>query len=502
MAPSLPAPGSSLLFEDPPVEIKPLKALVIASQKRTRDMFTSNHGQRVPTDDASEKIKIHTKIRDEYAALDVFNLPEPGTKAAATATWAASTASEDTLAEAAVPSGSRVESRSATAKIIDAMPKVKDADIEATQQRATTLALHNGSAAALSKSGGSQEDYKPSAAVARRMPSKWPRPVWHAPWKLYRVISGHLGWVRSLAFDHGNEWFVTGSADRTIKVWDTASGQLKLTLTGHIEQVTGLAVSARHPYMFSGSLDKEVKCWDLEYNKVIRQYHGHLSGIYSLALHPTLDVLVTGGRDSVARVWDMRTKVQVHCLSGHDETVASILCQGTDPQIITGSHDKTIKMWDLRKGKTMSTLTYHKKSIRSMAAHPQEYSFAAGSADNIKKYRLPQGEFLHNTLQEPRTIVNALAINQDNVMMSGGDNGSLWGYDWKSGNRFQAGISPVQPGSLDSESGIFALAFDKSGSRLASAEADKTIKMWKEDDSATPETHPINFRPPRDIKRF
>lgn len=47
-------------------------------------------------------------------------------------------------------------------------------------------------------------------------------------------------------------------------------------------------------------------------------------------------------------------------------------------------------MWDLRKGKTLSTLTYHKKSIRAMAAHPQEFAFAAGSADNIKKYRLPQ----------------------------------------------------------------------------------------------------------------
>jgi pleiotropic regulator 1 len=44
-------------------------------------------------------------------------------------------------------------------------------------------------------------------------------------------------WVRCLAFDSSNEWFVTGSADRTIKVWDLASGQLKLTLTGHIEQV-------------------------------------------------------------------------------------------------------------------------------------------------------------------------------------------------------------------------------------------------------------------------
>ena len=44
-------------------------------------------------------------------------------------------------------------------------------------------------------------------------------------------------WVRSIAFDPGNEWFATGSADRTIKIWETATGTLKLTLMGHIEQV-------------------------------------------------------------------------------------------------------------------------------------------------------------------------------------------------------------------------------------------------------------------------
>jgi len=77
------------------------------------------------------------------------------------------------------------------------------------------------------------------------------KPKWHAPWKLYRVICGHLGWVRSVAFEPTNDWFCTGSADRTIKIWDTFTGELKLTLTGHIEQVTGLEVSKRHPYMFS-----------------------------------------------------------------------------------------------------------------------------------------------------------------------------------------------------------------------------------------------------------
>ena len=45
-----------------------------------------------------------------------------------------------------------------------------------------------------------------------------PKPQWHAPWKLFRVISGHLGWVRCIDVDPSNEWFATGAGDRIIKV--------------------------------------------------------------------------------------------------------------------------------------------------------------------------------------------------------------------------------------------------------------------------------------------
>lgn len=114
------------------------------------------------------------------------------------------------------------------------------------------------------------------------------KPEYHPPWKLVRVISGHLGWVRSVAVEPGNKWFATGAGDRVIKVrlflrctlvafgkralgvvgrgvlthgylmqiWDLASGELKLSLTGHISTVRGLAVSIRHPYMFSAGEDK------------------------------------------------------------------------------------------------------------------------------------------------------------------------------------------------------------------------------------------------------
>ncbi len=90
-----------------------------------------------------------------------------------------------------------------------------------------------------------------------------------------------------------------------------------------------------------------------------------------------------------------------------------------------------------------------------------------------------QGDFLHNMLSQQRSIVNTLALNEDGVLVSGGDNGSLWFWDWKSGHCFQQQDTIAQPGSLESEAGIYAASFDQTGSRLVTCEADKTIKMWR-----------------------
>ena len=70
------------------------------------------------------------------------------------------------------------------------------------------------------------------------------------------------------------------------------------------------------------------------------------------------------------------------------------------------------------------------------------------------------------------------------VYVSSGDNGSLLFWDWKTGYNFQKHQTTVQPGSLDSEAGIFKCVFDMSGCRLLTAEADKTIKIYKEDEAA------------------
>jgi pleiotropic regulator 1 len=255
---------------------------------------------------------------------------------------------------------------------------------------------------------------------------------------------------------------------RTIKIWDLAKccagaeGGLKLTLTGHINAIRGLCVSPRHPYLFSVAEDKKALCWDLEYNKVIRHYHGHLSAVFCCEIHPTLDLLMTGGRDCVTRVWDIRTKNQIHVLSGHSGAVSSIITNSVDPQVISASHDATIKLWDLAAGRSMSTLTQHKKAVRSITGSKREFTFLSASADNVKKWQCRDGKFLKN-FQATNCIQNCGAINDDGVAVCGGDNGTLSFWDYETGYCFQRTETIVQPGSLDAEAGIFAMAFDLSG---------------------------------------
>lgn len=131
---------------------------------------------------------------------------------------------------------------------------------------------------------------KLSQALALHKTTRVVKPEYHPPWKLVRVISGHLGWVRSVAVEPGNQWFATGAGDRVIKIWDLASGELKLSLTGHISTVRGLAVSTRHPYLFSCGEDKvrqsivSHECT----SDVIEPVDGQVLGSRSQQSHPTL----------------------------------------------------------------------------------------------------------------------------------------------------------------------------------------------------------------------
>ena len=309
-----------------------------------------------------------------------------------------------------------------------------------------------------------------------------PKTKAHKNWKLKRVLIGHNGWVRCISFDPSNDFFATGSTDRTIKFWDLATGGLKLTLTGHVSTVRGVEISKNHPYLFSCSEDKTIRCWDLNTNKSIRNFHGHLSGVYTLSLHPELNILSSGGRDSMVRLWDIRTRHQIHAFEGHTDIVNSVQMQVDEPQLISASSDSTVRLWDIVAGKNFSTLTNHKKGIRSLKIHPIEYTFVSAAQDSIKLWKCPEGAFIRNFENTTNgELVNCIDTNGNDVLVSGSDSGKIRFYDWESGNMVQQIQTINQPGSLDAESSIYDLKFDMSATRLVTCECDKTVKVWEQE---------------------
>ncbi|KAK7200565.1 WD domain, G-beta repeat [Novymonas esmeraldas] len=322
-----------------------------------------------------------------------------------------------------------------------------------------------------------------------------------ARWKLAKVLVGHQGWVWAAAVEPGNKWFATGGFDAIIKVWDLETCALKMNLTGHKEAVRSIALSKVSPYMFSGSDDHSVKCWDLERNEVVREFFGHKSSVHCVAAHPSLDVVISGSRDKTVRVFDLRSRAVVHTMVGHTDSVMSLVVQPEEPQVISGGSDGFIYLWDLASGKPIQRLTRHKKPVRGLAFTASGNALVSCGADEVRVWSLPSGEFVANASTCVTTDTGApdadelsyrwscCAMSPHNVLAVGSQDGELAVYDW---NRPQprrvAGkhYAPYQwtktkslPGTIQGEGGINAITFDVSGTRLITAESDKSVKVWR-----------------------
>ena len=140
--------------------------------------------------------------------------------------------------------------RKAEYSSVETLPASLEAAANPTKRPKKTPGSSNALVLSQKQHGTTHSPAGQTKSLIQRPNMTQPRPEWHAPWKLMRVISGHIGWVRALAVEPNNQWFASGAGDRTIKIWDLASGSLRLTLTGHISAVRGLAVSPRHPIPF------------------------------------------------------------------------------------------------------------------------------------------------------------------------------------------------------------------------------------------------------------
>jgi WD40 repeat protein len=106
--------------------------------------------------------------------------------------------------------------------------------------------------------------------------------------------------VRAVAVSPDRCFLVSGSRDRTVKVWEAESGRLLRSLEGHTGVVRAVAVSPDGRFIVSGSADHTIRAWDPESGES-RVLFWNDAAIPSLALSCDGRLLACG--DAVGRVW-------------------------------------------------------------------------------------------------------------------------------------------------------------------------------------------------------
>ncbi len=285
------------------------------------------------------------------------------------------------------------------------------------------------------------------------------------------VLSGHGDRVYSASYSPDGTHVVTGSYDKTARIWDAHTGAQLTILSGHGAGVASAAYSPDGLRVVTASFDKTARIWDAHTGAQLAVLSGHGDFVLSAVYSPDGTRIVTTSADKTARIWDAHTGAQLTVLSGHDDRIYVAAYSPDGTRIVTASNDKTARIWDAYSGKQLTVLSGHGNGLYSAAYSPDGARVVTGSIDKSARIWDARTGAQLTVLLGHGSGVTSVAYSPDGALIvtaSADKTARIW--DAHAGRQVA-----LLSGHGDF---IYRVAYSRDGTRIVTASADKTARIW------------------------